>query len=506
MEKLNSFINSKSFIHIALFAGCISLMFVGQERQFGIFAWIAPIFLLQFSRRAKALHMLFLFLPMIITGCVTQKTHNLFNEPLLGVINGIIYAIINFTIYFIDRVLHFKNKNFLSTLVFPSVYVVIEALVSSLLGTSGLLAQSQFAFTPFAQLSTITGIYGITFIINWFASITFWISENDFKTIFIKNGLIIFGVFFMIILGYGFTRISIQPEGVKNVKVATISGTFDLHELAKSEKEVLLKISEKPDMKIPSSFFSSDKEIDIQISNTRKAAESGAKIIVWSEAALFLNQNHVNRIIAEVKNISKEFNAYILIAFLEGNCTTALKPINNKSVLIDKEGTLKWEYKKSHPTPAEIPFINAGDAIIPTVDTEYGRLSNVICYDYDFPSMSIQANRKGVDIMLVPAYDWQGFAQMHSKMAQFETLQNGRLLIRANGNGINMITDNHGSVIAERSTFSSINKVLLSNLPLKTSSTIYSKIGNTFVILCIIYFSSSIVIRIISEFKKKKAD
>ncbi len=148
------------------------------------------------------------------------------------------------------------------------------------------MAQSQFAFTPFAQLSTITGIYGITFIINWFASITFWISENDFKTIFIKNGLIIFGVFFMIILGYGFTRISTQPEGVKNVKVATISGTFDLHELAKSEKEVLLKISEKPDMKIPSSFFSSDKEIDIHYLPNYLPAFNLCKLCVYAEPKL----------------------------------------------------------------------------------------------------------------------------------------------------------------------------------------------------------------------------
>lgn len=505
MEKFKIFIKGKTFIYTALFVGCFSLLFIGQEKQYGIFAWIAPIFLLQFSRRAKSLQFLFLFLLLIVAGIITQKTHNLFNNPVFGLINGVAYALINFIIYLIDRLLFKKGKNILYTFIFPSVYVVIEALVSSVLGTSGVLAQSQFSFTPLAQLSTITGIHGITFIICWFASIIYWIFENDFKPIFVKRGLINFGAVFIIILSFGLIRMVSQPEVQQNVKVATVSGSFDLHQLAKREKDALLQLGKKPNLKIPSSFFSSHKDISIQISNTRKAAESGAKIIIWNEAALFLNQKQLTSVIREVKNLSKAFNTYILIAFFEENGSVEPKPINNKSILISKDGTIGWEYKKANPTPAEIPLVNSGDSIIPIFDTEYGRISNVICYDYDFPSLLKQANENKVDIMLVPAYDWKEFAPLHSNMAQFETLQSGRSLIRSNGNGgINIVADNTGKVIAELNSFVSKNRILYANLPLNSSPTVYAEIGNVFVIVCFACFILSITFRIISLLKSQK--
>lgn len=496
MEKLKTVIKSKLFIYIALFIGCASLLFVGQEKQIGLFAWLAPLFLLHFSRRSKPLQFLYLFLLLIVAGMITQKTHNLFSDPVFGLINGISYAFVNTIIYLIDRLLFVKSRKFIVTFIFPSVYVVIEALVTSLIGTSGVLAQSQFSFSPLAQLTSISGIHGITFIIGWFASVLYWIFENDFKLTFAKKGLINFGVVFIIILTFGFVRMTLHPEGQDKVYVATVSGPFNLHQLAKNEKDALLQLGKNPDTKIPSSFFSSDEDISIQIRNTRKAAEAGAKIIVWSEAALFLNQMQLDTLIAEVENISKTFHAYILMAFFEENSSPEPKPINNKSILITKDGTIGWEYKKAHPTPAEIPVVNSGDSILPILDTEYGRISNVICYDYDFPSFLKQANSQNVDIMLVPSYDWKGFAPLHSRMAQFETLQRGWLLIRSNGNGINMVADNRGKIISELNTFTSNDRILYANLPLSSSPTVYSGTGNVFVILCIGCFILSIMFRI----------
>ena len=178
MEKIKIILKSDTFIYISLLLGVFSMLFIGQEKQYGIFAWIAPIFLLQFSRRAKPLQFSYLFLLLIVAGIITQKTHNHFNDPVFGLINGVAYAIIHFVTYLIDRLLFIKGKKFIYTFVFPAVYVVIEILVTSVIGTSGVLAQSQFSFTPFAQFSTITGIHGITFIICLFSSTFYCLFEN----------------------------------------------------------------------------------------------------------------------------------------------------------------------------------------------------------------------------------------------------------------------------------------------------------------------------------------
>ncbi|KJF42093.1 nitrilase-related carbon-nitrogen hydrolase [Draconibacterium sediminis] len=503
MEKLKIFIRGKAFLFIALVIGCISLLFIGQEKQYGLFAWLAPLFLLQFSRRAKTAQFILLFTFLVMVGIITQRTHNLFNDPFFAFINGLAFALVNSLIYFIDRILYTKEGKFLQTFIFPSVYVVIEVLTTSVLGSSGVLAQSQFSFTPLAQLSSLTGLHGITFIICWLAAIVFWLSENDFNPVKIKSSMITFGTVFILIIGYGFVQMNTQPEAQQKVNVATVSGPFDLLRLAEREKETLLQLGKMPDMKIPSSFFSNEDDINTQLKNTRKAAEVGAKIIVWNEAALFINQQQLPNLLAEVKEISRSFNVYILMAFFEENNSKAPKPINNKSVLIHKNGTTAWEYKKAHPTPAELPLVNAGDSQLPYLNTEYGKLSNVICYDYDFPTLIKEANKNKVDIMLVPSYDWQGFAPMHAKMAQFASLQNGHSLIRANGSdGINMVVNQQGKLVAKQFTSENSERILYADLPVGSSPTIYAKIGNILVLLCFGFLLFSVYVKI--QFYRKR--
>ena len=108
MEKLKIFIRGKAFLFIALVIGCISLLFIGQEKQYGLFAWLAPLFLLQFSRRAKTAQFILLFTFLVVVGIITQRTHNLFNDPFFAFINGFAFALVNSLIYFIDRILYTK--------------------------------------------------------------------------------------------------------------------------------------------------------------------------------------------------------------------------------------------------------------------------------------------------------------------------------------------------------------------------------------------------------------
>lgn len=54
------------------------------------------------------------------------------------------------------------------------------------------------------------------------------------------------------------------------------------------------------------------------------------------------------------------------------------------------------------------------DGILRYVDTPYGRLSTAICFDMDFPAFIRQAARAGVDIMLVPAFDWKPIKPFHT--------------------------------------------------------------------------------------------
>lgn len=475
----------KIFDALLLLFGAICMTFTGLNWQIAIFAWLAPICLLFYTRKSGFRRFVAFFLLMFIAGYFSQTCNNVFKDLPTGIINGLIYTLIHTIIYLLDKLFHNQDKRFYTTLIFPSIFTLVEYSLSTLIGTSGIVAQSQFLFKPFAQLSTVTGLFGITFIVTWFASIVFWIYENNFSKISIRKGALIFGFIFISIGIFGLTRISFQPKVERTIKVATISSSFDLHAYALKEKETLIALTKNDNLKMPERFFASDEITDAQLDNTLKAARSGAKIIVWNEDALLVNKKQQDALLLKAKEISKTYNTYILLSVLEEDTVFDAKLFNNKSLLITSKGELAWEYLKSNLAPSEIPIVNRGNSVIPFIDTEYGRIGNVICFDLDFPAFLRQAGKNKVDIMLVPSYDWNKYAKLHSKMAQFEALQSGFSLIRSNGAGINMITDKYGNIIEEANTFDTNKKILYANLPLSTTRTLYSIIGNKFVLFCL---------------------
>jgi apolipoprotein N-acyltransferase len=472
---------------IALIIGTLGMVFSGLNWQIAIFAWIAPICLLFYTRNSRKLGFILFFVLLSFAGYISQTCNNLFDVFIFGLINGLSFGTIFTIIYLIDKLLYTKGKGFYSTLIFPSVYVSFEFLISTIIGTSGIVAQSQLSFNQLAQLSTITGMFGVSFIVVWFASIINWIIENNYSKQSIRKAIFIYGTIFLLIMIFGIIKLNFLLDNNNTVKVASVSGKTDIHVLFEKEQADLSKLIDNPELEIPDRFFANEESFQNQIANTIKAAEEGAKIIVWNEDALILNHEQVDSLLVKTKAISKTYNAYILLAFLEKDNTSAPKPFNNKSLLVTPKGEIAWEYLKSHLAPPEIPIINAGNSIIPYIDTEYGRIGNVICYDLDFPTYLRQAKKNSIDIMLVPAYDWKEYASLHSNMARFEALQSGFSLIRSNGAGINLIADNQGNVIAEMNTFTSKSKILYADLPLGRTTTIYSKIGNVFAYLLLLF-------------------
>ena len=62
----------------------------------------------------------------------------------------------------------------------------------------------------------------------------------------------------------------------------------------------------------------------------------------------------------------------------------------NQSILIDPQGQVLWTYNKARPVPG-LDNLVPGDGVVPMVNTPYGRISNVICFDGDEPPQRTQA-------------------------------------------------------------------------------------------------------------------
>ena len=79
----------------------------------------------------------------------------------------------------------------------------------------------------------------------------------------------------------------------------------------------------------------------------------------------------------------------------------------NSAALVDGSGT-RAVYRKAHLWDTEkIPF-TPGDAAPPVVDTEFGRVAVMVCYDLEFPEWTRLVALDGADLIAAPV-NWPGY-------------------------------------------------------------------------------------------------
>ena len=122
---------------------------------------------------------------------------------------------------------------------------------------------------------------------------------------------------------------------------------------------------------------------------------------------------------------------------------------------------------------------------MPVVDSPYGRLSTAICNDNHFPSLIRQAGQKGVDIMMTPYSAIPSLGSMDYVTAVTRSIENGFSLVRATGNGASNISDYEGRVLGSQDYYTTTTGILISSVPTRGVTTIYSRVGDLFAYLCV---------------------
>jgi len=125
------------------------------------------------------------------------------------------------------------------------------------------------------------------------------------------------------------------------------------------------------------------------------------------------------------------------------------------------------------------------DGFCKWVETPYGTLSAVICWDADFPAIIKQAGEQEVDLLFIPANDWLEIRDIHAGMATFRAVENGVPIYRQTGTGVSVVTDAYGRVINRLDTFEEENsgpwtgeQMVLT--PVGSIETLYPMIGDAF--------------------------
>ena len=206
-----------NFSYVFLLIGFVFLFFFNGKWILPIAAFIAPIFLIRFYRFQKPLKG---FLLIVLVGWIS----NIFIWKGMMPMSGFFYYFIMFIMsvstsltFLFDRIYTQKFKGIISTLVFPSAYVLMEFIVVSTnpSGSYGTLAHTQTSL-PLLQIISITGIWGLVFIITWTSSIINWLWDYSFQSSKINLAFLIYGVPFLAVIIFGQTRLSVN---VKNETV-----------------------------------------------------------------------------------------------------------------------------------------------------------------------------------------------------------------------------------------------------------------------------------------------
>ncbi|MFE3653060.1 nitrilase-related carbon-nitrogen hydrolase [Streptomyces sp. NPDC057579] len=445
-------------------------------------AWIFPVLLLRFARTGRAWSgALWLWAANLAAAAFWLAESALGFSPVTLAGAAALAALLTLP-YLLDRLLVGRLRPWAALLVFPAAVAGAEFLITLLspFGTAyGSQATTQFGALPLLQLVSVTGSYGIGFLIAWCAAVVNLLWETASWRAARRAVATCAAVLLAVVLAGG-ARLAFFPPDGPTVRVAAVTADAAL---IRAQKAAYARATGgRADLVAhpPPGLRTAQRAVrDSLLAATRREAAAGAKIVVWPEQAVRVPVADEPATVAAAQEEARRSRIYLEIGL---GVHTARAPAygRNETLLIDPRGTVQWTYQKAHPIPGSETF-TPGDGRVPVAATPYGRLANVICYDADFPGMM----RVPADIMLVPSHDWREYGRTHTRKAALRAIEGGYALVRPDGEGVTAAFDNQGHVLAATDYFTTDRQATVAYVPVRGTTTVYDRIGDTFAWLCL---------------------
>jgi apolipoprotein N-acyltransferase len=187
---------------------------------------------------------------------------------------------------------------------------------------------------------------------------------------------------------------------------------------------------------------------------------------------------HRDAFVDRARGFAREHGIYLASAYLV--FAYGQTSGDNGLLMITPAGDVAYTYTKTKSW-----YATDSDGILRTVDTPFGRVSTAICFDMDFPGFIRQAAQQGVDIMLVPGFDTAGTRPYHSEVSLMRAVDYGFSVVRQVNEGASMATDYLGNVVAYQDFFAAQDRVLLADVPVRGTQTLYGMLGDYFPWVCV---------------------
>jgi apolipoprotein N-acyltransferase len=350
-----------------------------------------------------------------------------------------------------------KGNLWLATLAFPLTVVGAEYLFSLSQGTFINTGYTQLQNLAILQLAAITGLWGISFVVNLLpAGLAALVSSPVKARRRIAVALVAFYAF---VLFYGVMRLHARPEPSNSVLV----GLVETH--------------------AGQSIFPPDAQSSMALmreyaSQVQPLAGRGAQFVVFPEMSALIPDSTSAKVDELFQTTARDAHVQVLLGILHVTDHGAY----NEGRLYSPTGEIETIYRKHHLVPTWESRSTPGTQIS-VLPQPSGRIGIEICRDMDYPELARRYANQKVGLVLVPAWD-QGVTvdgAWHGHLSLMRAVEDGFTMVRDAKNGLLTASDDRGRILAEEPTRSDGGLVtMLATVPVRHDPTLYQKWGDWF--------------------------
>ncbi|HEY3757537.1 MAG TPA: nitrilase-related carbon-nitrogen hydrolase [Opitutaceae bacterium] len=471
-----------------LAASFILALFANGRFAVSACEWLYPMFLLRYTRDLRRWRA---WLPAWIACSVVAAFQFWTMYPIPPPARVGVCAFTGFmgmTPYWFDRWVSRRWPGFLGSLALPCAVAARDlglAHVSSF-GTWGSCGYTQLGNLPLLQVAALAGLPGIAFLVSWPAAVANWAWERRKRAAaMLPKGLVAVAAVYAAVFCYGESRLIDNRPADSSVRMAGITPDDDAPIFPNYAVQQRFwsgaALAPAESSAIQANF---DAITDTLCARTRREADAGAHLVVWSEAAAWTMRTHETQLAARLADLARTQNIF-LGATVHSVAPGETKPARNELYLFGPDGSRLFQYLKSRLVPGpEAEGTETNGNPVPVVATSLGRISGQICFDLDFPQWAAATGRGGADLLISPANDWREIDPWHTRMISVRAIENGCSLLRCTSHGRSIAVDRFGRTLATSDYFAG-DRSIVAMVPLKGRETVYARTGDLFGVVCV---------------------
>jgi apolipoprotein N-acyltransferase len=323
-------------------------------------------------------------------------------------------------------------------------------------GTAGSLAYSQLKFLAFLQLASITGPWGLSFVLL----------------------LLPAAIAIALHLRQSAPKQALQVAGVGAGVVALVLAFGSLRLAAPTQKQMvkvgLITSDEKPNLLVADPGADTERLFRDYAREAGTLASEGAQAIVMPEKLGVTLQGKAAGTDAILQSVASQTGATIVSGVVHVDA-----PAKYNEARIYTPGSDVQRYDKEHMLPPFESNLTIGTTriLLPHPQQKWGV---AICKDMDFTSPSRLYGKDDAGLMLVPGWDFVVDASWHGHIALMRGVEDGFSIARAAKNGLLTVSDDRGRILGEVSSSSAPFATLLVSVPAEHEWTVYQWLGDWF--------------------------